>query len=157
MPAVRPLFAVTWVASAAAFAPAAVRSPYAAAVNQPAALPMARPLPTAQRRLPTGEASMFLSIPKVLVSIPTLYALMSVNEYATHRWYQHEEFNRDHKFNRLFQHLALWLKKRPLYKQGGRRNGAASTRRRRADRVRACLVPADEGKDAGDGNEHPRL
>ena len=65
---------------------------------------------------------MFLSIPKVLISIPTLYALMSVNEYATHRWYQHEEFNRDHSFNRFFQRLLLWLKKRPLLTKDGRRN-----------------------------------
>ena len=62
------------------------------------------------------QPAMFLSIPKVAVSIPTLYALMSVNEYVTHRWYQHEEFNRDHSFNRLFQYLGLWLKKRPLWK-----------------------------------------
>jgi len=57
---------------------------------------------------------MFLSPVKVLVSIPALYALMSVNEYATHRWYQHEEFNRDHAFNRLFQRLLHFTKKRPL-------------------------------------------
>ena len=29
-----------------------------------------------------------------VAALPALYALMSVNEYATHRWYQHEEFNR---------------------------------------------------------------
>ena len=26
---------------------------------------------------------------------PALYALMSVNEYCTHRWYQHAEFNKE--------------------------------------------------------------
>ena len=60
---------------------------------------------------------MLISLPKVLLSIPTLYALMSINEYATHRWYQHEEFNRDHAFNRFFQRLAFWLKKRPIWVQ----------------------------------------
>jgi len=45
-----------------------------------------------------------------------------VNEYATHRWYQHEEFNRDHLFNRLFQYLLRFMKKRPIIRQDGRRN-----------------------------------
>ena len=39
---------------------------------------------------------------------PVLYALMSVNEYITHRWYQHEEFNRDHSFQRLCQRIKRW-------------------------------------------------
>jgi len=61
---------------------------------------------------------MFLSIPKVLISVPTLYALMSVNEYCTHRWYQHEEFNRDHAFQRLCMRIAHIVKRRPLSKDG---------------------------------------
>ena len=65
---------------------------------------------------------MFLSIPKVLISIPTLYALMSVNEYATHRWYQHEEFNRDHAFQRFCQRVAFVLQRRPMSKADGRNN-----------------------------------
>ena len=64
---------------------------------------------------------MFLSLPKVLISVPTLCALMSINEYATHRWYQHEEFNRDHKFNRFWQNILYQLKRRPLW-IGERRN-----------------------------------
>jgi len=116
--ALRCLVAVTCVTSAAAFAPAAVaaRAPHAAAVRPSAALPMARPLPAAR----TSEPEMFLSIPKVLISIPTLYALMSVNEYATHRWYQHEEFNRDHAFNRLVQNILHWAKGRPLTVERGK-------------------------------------
>merc|ERR1712087_572368 len=55
-------------------------------------------------------------------ALPTLYALMSVNEYCTHRWYQHEEFNRDHALQRFCQRVALLLRRRPLYKPDGRRN-----------------------------------
>jgi len=32
---------------------------------------------------------------KYVLAVPTLYALMSVNEYCTHRWYQHAEFNKE--------------------------------------------------------------
>ena len=52
----------------------------------------------------------------------TLYALMSVNEYATHRWYQHEEFNRDHAFQRFCQRIAYVLRRRPMVKADGRNN-----------------------------------
>jgi len=65
---------------------------------------------------------MFLTVSKFLVSIPTLYALMSVNEYITHRWYQHEEFNRDHFFQRMCQRIALVFRGRPLFKPDGRIN-----------------------------------
>jgi len=51
-----------------------------------------------------------------------MYALMSVNEYATHRWYQHEEFNRDHGFQRFCQRVANFLRRRPLTLPDGRRN-----------------------------------
>jgi len=57
-----------------------------------------------------------------VAAIPTLYALMSVNEYITHRWYQHEEFNRDHAFQRFCQRVAYYLKGRPLFKADGRKN-----------------------------------
>ena len=90
-------------------------APAAAATTAAVAAPSA-----ARRR--SSEPAMFLSIPKVLISIPTLYALMSVNEYATHRWYQHEEFNRDHAFQRFCQRVAFFLRKRPLFKEDGRRN-----------------------------------
>ena len=51
-----------------------------------------------------------------------MYALMSVNEYATHRWYQHEEFNRDHAFQRFCQRVAAFVSKRPIFLKDGRRN-----------------------------------
>ena len=83
------------------------------------------PQPARTARLavaPAGGAPVMLLSPfKVLLSIPTLYALMSVNEYCTHRWYQHEEFNRDHKFNRFWQNILYQLKRRPLW-IGERRN-----------------------------------
>ena len=57
-----------------------------------------------------------------LAAVPVMYALMSVNEYATHRWYQHEEFNRDHGFQRFCQRVANFLRRRPLTLPDGRRN-----------------------------------
>jgi len=57
-----------------------------------------------------------------LSALPALYALMSVNEYATHRWYQHEEFNKDHAFQRFCQRVAYYVRRRPLLLAGGRRN-----------------------------------
>merc|ERR1719331_1711044 len=77
--------------------------------------------PVAAPRRAAGP-TMFLGPAKVLVSIPALYALMSVNEYVTHRWYQHEEFNRDHAFQRFCQAVAHLLRKRPLRKADGRPN-----------------------------------
>jgi len=57
-----------------------------------------------------------------IAAVPALYALMSINEYATHRWYQHEEFNRDHVFQRFCQRVAFWFRKRPLFRPDGKRN-----------------------------------
>jgi len=65
---------------------------------------------------------MFLGVRKALISVPVLYVLMSLNEYATHRWYQHEEFNRNHAFNRFFQRLLSVLKNRPMRLPDGRAN-----------------------------------
>lgn len=57
-----------------------------------------------------------------IAALPALYALMSANEYATHRWYQHEEFNRDHSFQRMCQRIAFWVRGRPIFQPDGRRN-----------------------------------
>jgi len=59
---------------------------------------------------------------KWVFAAPVMYALMSVNEYATHRWYQHEEFNRDHQFQRFCQNVAAFFAKRPKLLKDGRRN-----------------------------------
>mmetsp|Transcript_107299 Transcript_107299/g.189738 ORF Transcript_107299/g.189738 Transcript_107299/m.189738 type:complete len:350 (-) Transcript_107299:29-1078(-) len=56
------------------------------------------------------------------LALPTLYALMSFNEYATHRWYQHEEFNRDNALQRFCQQVAHTVNGRPILKEDGRRN-----------------------------------
>jgi len=45
-----------------------------------------------------------------------------VNEYITHRWYQHEEFNRDHALQRLCQRIAKFVRGRPMFLQDGRKN-----------------------------------
>ena len=65
---------------------------------------------------------MLLGVKRALISVPVLYALMSVNEYATHRWYQHEEFNRNHGFNQFFQRLLRIVASRPLFTKDGRVN-----------------------------------
>jgi hypothetical protein len=57
-----------------------------------------------------------------VLAVPTLYALMSFNEYATHRWYQHEEFNRDHALQRFCQRVARILTRRPIFNSMGKRN-----------------------------------
>ena len=100
---------------AVAFAPqpAVAAAPLAFASTRTAAA-------AAARRSPEPQA--LLSVSKVLISIPTLYALMSVNEYCTHRWYQHEEFNRDHAFQRFCQRIAYVLRRRPMVKADGRNN-----------------------------------
>jgi len=89
------------------------------ALNVRPAQPLARPArPLVQRTTDPAMVSTFAKI----AAIPTLYGLMSVNEYATHRWYQHEEFNRDHGFQRLCQRIAFWVSRRPIFKEDGRRN-----------------------------------
>ena len=42
---------------------------------------------------------------RALISIPTLYSLMSINEYITHRYYQHTDFNK----NQVLQTLAKFF------------------------------------------------
>jgi len=86
-----------------------------------APLALHRSAPTACRRTAV-EPQMALGASKWALAAPTLYALMSMNEYVTHRWYQHEEFNRDHWFQRFCQHAARVLGRRPLFLPNGRRN-----------------------------------
>ena len=47
---------------------------------------------------------------------------MSVNEYCTHRWYQHEEFNREHRLQKMSRRCLHLLRGRPLLKPDGRNN-----------------------------------
>merc|ERR1719331_1572392 len=41
-----------------------------------------------------SELDLTATIIRDVAVLPTMYALMSVNEYATHRYFQHLEFNR---------------------------------------------------------------
>ena len=42
---------------------------------------------------------------RAVASLPVMYGLMSVNEYMTHRWYQHSEFNTDAKIQAVMRFL----------------------------------------------------
>ena len=72
----------------------------ASAPTRAGTIAMAVPLP-----LPTIAAAA-----KTAAALPTMYALMSANEYATHRWYQHAEFNN----NKVMQALACFLLRKPI-------------------------------------------
>lgn len=48
-----------------------------------------------------------LAVIKWAAALPTMYALMSVNEYFTHRYFQHLEWNRPETFPRLKKFLQL--------------------------------------------------
>lgn len=47
---------------------------------------------------------------RAAAALPALYSLMSVNEYATHRWFQHAEFNQ----NALMQRVACFVLRKPI-------------------------------------------
>lgn len=56
--------------------------------------------------------------PKVMLAMPVMYVLMSVNEYITHRYYQHAEFNK----NTFLQKLTCFvmnIESAPKVKGGG--------------------------------------
>ena len=111
----RALLVACALCAAQAFSPAATLRPHS---TRSLAAVAAQPV----SRRAEAEPSMFLSLPKIAISVPTLYALMSVNEYVTHRWYQHEEFNRDHLFQRFCQYVARIVSRRPIFTPDGRRN-----------------------------------
>jgi len=77
-----------------------------------------RPAPAAR----TAEAPVMVGLVGKVAAIPTIYALMSVNEYITHRWYQHEEFNRDNMMQRFCQRVAAFLTRRPMKTADGKNN-----------------------------------
>ena len=64
---------------------------------------------------------------RVVGSLPVLYSLMSVNEYWTHRYFQHAEFNRDaihqflarHTFRALYALRLVASPKVPNVRGGG--------------------------------------
>lgn len=54
----------------------------------------------------------------LLASVPILYSTMSVNEYITHRWYQHTDFNKTKWMQRLAKFI-LRKKQLPTISGGG--------------------------------------
>lgn len=61
-----------------------------------------------------------VSASRALATLPTLYALMSINEYITHRYYQHAEFNKSPWLQRLARAvLAPFGMSVPTVKGGG--------------------------------------
>ena len=53
-----------------------------------------------------------LANPKVIAAGPVMYTLMSINEYITHRYYQHEEFNKSSMLKKL-SCMVMNLEKAP--------------------------------------------
>ena len=56
--------------------------------------------------------------PKTVLAMPVMYVLMSINEYITHRYYQHAEFNK----NTFLQKLTCFvmnIESAPKVKGGG--------------------------------------
>lgn len=55
---------------------------------------VAAPLPRAESTKRALAPINLVSASRGIATLPTLYALMSINEYITHRYYQHAEFNK---------------------------------------------------------------
>ena len=55
---------------------------------------------------------------RLALSVPTMYALMSVNEYVTHRYFQHAEFNREPALQKLWCFFSR-QKEAPKIRGGG--------------------------------------
>lgn len=62
--------------------------------------------------------SALLLQPKVVLAVPVMYILMSVNEYITHRYYQHAEFNKN-TFLQKITCFVMNIEKAPKVKGGG--------------------------------------
>merc|ERR1719353_1596808 len=71
----------------------------------PGAAPSARV--AAQRHAaPVMDSTLAATVVRDLAALPTMYALMSANEYMTHRYFQHLEFNRPETFPELKRLIA---------------------------------------------------
>ncbi|KAL3918622.1 MAG: hypothetical protein SGPRY_005942 [Prymnesium sp.] len=87
-------------------------------IYRPSLTPAPGLIPTAR----SDASPVMVGLAGKVAALPTLYALMSVNEYITHRWYQHEEFNKEHALQRFSRQVAQLVAKRPLLKSDGRVN-----------------------------------
>lgn len=77
---------LTYASAAAAFAPAP-----AVVRGLTAPSPLARAAPARAGRCAVAETKMSMGLVTTLAGFPLMYALMSANEYVTHRYYQHNE------------------------------------------------------------------
>merc|ERR1712094_32601 len=89
-------------------------------VTPTAALPQV--VATAVAAIPKAVCALRMPTIRQLAAAPALYSLMSINEYFTHKYYQHAEFNT----SPWFQWLARTSVYGPLGKKS-RRRGAAAT------------------------------
>ena len=79
--------------------------------------------PRVSRRAPVSAALPLLAAAPIGVRLaaaaPTLYALMSVNEYVTHRYYQHAEFNKSPWMQAIARAVLKPFGKKVPYCRGG--------------------------------------
>lgn len=81
--------------------------------------PPPSPCSSSSIALPMNVASVVASIsPRAVAAGPVMYLLMSLNEYITHRYYQHAEFNRN-KMMTSFSKFVMNLEEAPKVKGGG--------------------------------------
>ena len=88
-----------------------LRTRQPARVAPTAALPQV--VATAVASIPKAVCALRMPTIRQLAAAPALYALMSINEYFTHKYYQHAEFNT----SPWFQWLARTFVYGPLGKQ----------------------------------------
>jgi hypothetical protein len=79
------------------------------------ARPVMSPAVAARSARRAAAPDMSLGALKYAAAFPALYGLMSVNEYCTHRWYQHAEFNKE----AWMQNVACFLLRKKEYKIRG--------------------------------------
>ena len=57
---------------------------------------------TRDARAVTPRASLAVDVARWTLSVPTMYAMVSINEYITHRYYQHAEFNKNETLKKVW-------------------------------------------------------
>ena len=82
---------------------------------------------TAVAAIPKAVCALKLPTIRQLAAAPALYALMSINEYFTHKYYQHAEFNtaREAVFDRALEADAQRLRHALASRWTGRERGRA--------------------------------
>ena len=105
------------LASTTAFVSKPVTKPQLRPARQPTRVAPTAAMPqvvaTAVAALPKAVCALKLPTIRQLAAAPALYALMSINEYFTHKYYQHAEFNT----SPWFQWLARTFVYGPLGKK----------------------------------------